>query len=286
MDAALNGFLNELMIAETGIDHTKAEWYEANLDSAFAPSWRVEKPGRIWRDRVTGEPIRELVTIRESFRRLGIHDVKRPFGPEAMRRWRYSVINGWGFVGYQLGEALLIETGHYEPVRARCLAPDGTWKRLASYYSGDLASQCWRDGCRERHHRPYGRELEILATDVNRWCGTFTGKDGARSFASLTTPEVQDAVFFTVLRHNLAKIRNSTERAGWALADAIRRRSQAESHAFTLSGCLAAAHLCGAEGAAEYLLSGRTACDETGTDLRSYFKRFSGYSIEDWCETE
>ncbi len=272
-------FFDDLLTAETGIDLSKIEWYRKHLNDRCMHSWRIEYPGRVWRSPTTGEPLRECVSVHEYFRRLGLKDIKTNLRPEALRRYRYAAINPWGFVGYQLGEALLIETGHYRALRVAYRDENGRVKAVDSYYTGDLPAERWRQSARERCHRPYGKGDEILATDVNRWCGRFTGKDGLDSLAALKTPEVQEAVFRAALTHNLSRIRRRMSDASAELGCVIRDRSKLSVTEITLSGCLAAAHLCGADGLADYLLNGIEASDETGTTLCRYLQRFSGYAV-------
>jgi hypothetical protein len=185
---------------------------------------------------------------------------------------RYSVINAWGFVGYQLGEALLIETGHYKPAQVR-FGED----MLAAYYSGDLRDDAWAGGVRQRAHAPWSTKPLMMATHVNLWRGAFTGLDGVVSLDALRSRPVQQSAMKRILRHNAKKILLEVEKKGERVEEHLRALSAELNTPVTSSGLLAAAHLCGVEGVLAFLFDRREASDETGSSLMSYLIRFSGW---------
>lgn len=274
----LSEFLDVLLIAESGLDPSRTDWYEANLDKVVLRYWAVSLSGEILRDSKTGSPILEDVTVAQYFDRLGVRDLANAINADAIRRARYAATNPWGFIGYQLGEALLLETGHYEAERVVCLDEEFNQISVRSFYSGDVSNCRWANGKRLTLHRPYQRSEMVLAAHVNQWRGTFTGLDGLCSLADLKTPCVQERVFIRILRHNCRKLLGLLDSG----IDELKKRLTAANapNRYTLSGCLAACHLCGVEGTSLYLLSGQEASDETGTTLSSYMRRFSGFSIE------
>ena len=64
-----------------------------------------------------------------------------------------------------------------------------------------------------------------------------------------------------------------------SLSEKIEWISRKEGYDYSLSGCLAASHLCGVEAVFCYLKSESDAQDETGTSLQAYLKRFSGFEL-------
>lgn len=279
-------FLDALLTAEAGLEANRADWYAANLNRRVLRYWAVRAPGELDRDPATGDPRLEAVTVAEYFQRLGVAWLCDRVSPETVAAARYSVINGWGFVGFQMGEALLIETGHYQPVVVDRPTSAGRSLPTPSFYSGDVPNLAWAGGVTATSHRPYGGPQEIVATHVNQWRGAFTGLDGAVSLEAFRTQAVQERVFRSVLRHNYRLILQLAAAAGFDLNRRLDEISSRDGAAYTMSGCLAAAHLCGPAGLNRYLATAAEACDETGTRLSSYLARFSGFAVEAWLALE
>ncbi|WP_257145714.1 hypothetical protein [Vibrio sp. ES.051] len=66
--------------------------------------------------------IPEPTTINEFFTKLGldsIYNPATPHDPEMFRKMQFNSTNAWGFVGYQLGEAVFVklhpELIHFTP---------------------------------------------------------------------------------------------------------------------------------------------------------------------------
>ncbi|MCA3078621.1 MAG: hypothetical protein ING71_07535 [Rhodocyclaceae bacterium] len=282
----IESFLDALLTAETGLEASRADWYAANLDRRVLRYWAVRWPGELERDPATGDPRLEAVTVAEYFQRLGVAWLCDRVRPETVAAARYSVINGWGFIGFQMGEALLIETGHYLPNVVDRRRPSGRSLPTPSFYSGDVPNLAWAGGVTSTSHRPYGGPQEIVATHVNQWQGAFTGLDGADSLEAFRTQAVQERVFRSVLRHNYRRILQLAAAAGFDLNRRLDEISRRDGAAYTISGCLAAAHLCGPAGLYRYLATESEAWDETGTRFSSYLARFSGFAVEAWLAFE
>lgn len=80
------------------------------------------------------------------------------------RKMQYNSLNAWGFIGYQLGEAVLIDAGYYSPKQ---VTVDG--KEYDSFYMF-VPDSTWA-GCKTEALA----EIEgsggnkVYVTDVNRW---------------------------------------------------------------------------------------------------------------------
>ena len=111
-------FLNTLRAFESGIDPAKAEFYKQNLDAPILRYAKVVAPGLPVRDPATGSLIIEPTTVNQYFTKLGLNTIYNPNAAdqaEMFKTMQYSSLNAWGFIGYQLGEALMIDTGYYSP---------------------------------------------------------------------------------------------------------------------------------------------------------------------------
>ena len=161
----------------------------------------------------------------------------------------YRSTNTLGFVGYQFGEALLIDLG---------------------YYDDDLF---------------YGN-----GAATNTWDGTWTGKNGVTSLEDFMTKQAQEVAIQEAFGYNLKIIQEGLANQGKSLADYIGTTrtyvegGQTVEVTLTLTGIMAAAHLRGAWGTLNLLLSGSVSTDEFGTSILRYVKQFGGYDapgIED-----
>jgi hypothetical protein len=154
----------------------------------------------------------------------------------------YRSTNSLGFVGYQFGEALLIDLG---------------------YYDDDVF---------------YGNGAAF-----NTWDATWTGKNGVDSLEEFKTADAQEVAIQEAFGMNLQIIEDGLANAGKSLDDYIGTTSSYELNGetfiieLTLSGILAAAHLRGAYGTLDLLLSGAISTDENGTSILQYIDQFGGY---------
>lgn len=264
-------FLAKLMVAESGIDPALFDWYRTNYHRAVLRYPRVAAPGRVERD-ANGNWHTDVVTVAEYFRRLGIDHLFDSRNPASVRTMQYASTNFLGFVGYQLGEAILVTTGHYTP-ESVAIDDKGGLCAYERYYYGLLDTSCWRDGRREFEYTFNGSGRTILATDVNRWQGRFTGKSGVHALDDLKTPELQDRVLWEIIQANVAQIGADLR------IDAIAQMPMPRvgNVTCTLSSVIAAAHLCGAEAVSNFLRSGLAIADENGTSLLRYVEEFAGY---------
>lgn len=264
-------FLADLRAFESGIDPLKFDWYVENYHSPVMSYPKVSSPGRAARDVETGELLFVPMTVAEYFESLGVSELFTPDTSECVSRMQYRVVNALGFVGYQVGEAILITTGYYEPEHV----PDNSdGVTLERYYAGAADTALWKNGHREARFQLGGTDKWIITTDVNCWQGTFTGKDGIRSFADLLQPEKQDLVMREILRTNYRCICDELETRDTSLQRVLQTLPTS-----TLSGTLAAAHLCGPYAVVEMFLSGNHAKDEFGTSMLQYLNDFAGYDI-------
>lgn len=154
----------------------------------------------------------------------------------------YRSTNSLGFVGYQFGEALLIDLGYYDD---------------DVFYGNGAAS--------------------------NTWDGTWTGKNGVDSLEEFKTADAQEVAIQEAFGMNLQIIEGGLANAGKSLDDYIGTTGSYQQNGETviielsLSGILAAAHLRGAYGTLDLLLSGAVSTDENGTSILQYIHQFGGY---------
>ncbi|MBE8520443.1 hypothetical protein ILP97_23640 [Amycolatopsis sp. H6(2020)] len=264
-EAPLPAFFTRLLDRESNIDSAKLAWYEENLDREVLDYWAVDAPGRVRRAWDTGEALRERVTVREFLSRTGVFRLfadRARLGIEAVQA---AVVNPWGFVGFQFGEPLLMDLGYYEPETVTTKAnPAG----LPVYYAGPVAPETWRHG--RTSFVPPGENR--VATDVNTWRGTFTGKDGVRSLADLRTLGAQVTILRSSLRHSLAVL---GELAGPLAGDPWDGSWPGPAPAALLAAC----HLCGPYGVAAHLASGSAPSDEAGTPITAYLTEFADVEL-------
>jgi hypothetical protein len=170
--------------------------------------------------------------------------------PDDLRTLQYTSQNSLGFVGYQFGEALLIDLGYYNA-------------------NGTTIYQPWTSP----------------SDPTNDWQGLFTGKDGITSLSLLETSR-QESVILAEFGHNLniLDVGLGTHNLSEYLGETLHYIEKLQGggtidHTFTLTmtGVLAAGHLVGPYGVANFLLNGAVATDETGTSLLQYMYQFGGY---------
>ncbi|MBU2206730.1 MAG: sugar-binding protein [Gammaproteobacteria bacterium] len=275
-------FLDTMRAFESGIDPAKADFYRQNLDLPVYTYAQVTAPGEIVRDPVTGSMIPEATTIREFFSKLGVNQLysEYPQDEAAMfRSMQYNSLNAWGFIGYQLGEAVMISAGYYSPKQVQL----GN-ELLDSFYIF-MPDSTWANGVKQaRSEIPGSGGNYILATDTNLWLGEFVGKNGVNSLNDLRQPDKQEVVIRDVMRFNYGVMTELLTKAnmtwGQALAKSWPGKDEQGNNITipaTMSGLLAAAHLRGAWGTADLLINNNITCDELGTCITTYIHKFGGY---------
>ncbi len=154
----------------------------------------------------------------------------------------YRSTNSLGFVGYQFGEALLIDLGYYEDDvfygnGAATNTWDGTWTGKNGVYSlEDFMTQTAQDtAIREA----FGYNTQVIV-------------DGLAA---------QGKSLDDILGTEATYVDNG----------------QTVTVTMTMTGILAAAHLRGAWGTLDLLLNGSVSTDEYGTSILKYIDQFGGY---------
>ncbi|MEO1016262.1 MAG: hypothetical protein AAFY56_01010 [Pseudomonadota bacterium] len=154
----------------------------------------------------------------------------------------YRSMNSLGFVGYQFGEALLIDLGYYDDDvfygnGATSNTWDGTWTgkngatSLEAFMTAEVQDKAIQDA--------FGYNLQVIENGLSQ------------SGASLDD--------------YLGTIRTYTD-GGTTISVEL-----------SLTGILAAAHLRGAWGTLSLLQSGSVSADEFGTSILQYVEQFGGY---------
>lgn len=155
---------------------------------------------------------------------------------------QYKSVNSLGFVGYQLGEALLIDLGYYKD---------------DVYYGNGAATNTW-DGTFTGKNGIHS--LEDLKTELQEHV-------------------IRDAFGYNlnVIQKGLAAEGKSL--ADFIGQDFTYQDTNGQAVTVTLSltGILAAAHLRGAWGTLSLLKGGAASADENGTSILKYIQQFGGY---------
>lgn len=255
-----------MLARESGIDPALFPWYVREFDSPVLAYPAVTAPGRGVRDARTGRFTFRPVTVSHYFEALGVRDFFDQRDADCIKVMQHASMNALGFIGYQFGESILIDAGYYRPERVRIGNRRGPIKTVESYYIGAIGEDVWRGGRTEMlYQSPETRKL-VLATDVNRWRGTFTGKNGVRTTADLKDPGKQQRVMRDVADLNYRRIKSIFKQANFALPAGK-----------TWSALLAAAHLSGCRAAARFAIFATNVEDQFGTSIRSYFDDFAGF---------
>jgi hypothetical protein len=260
-------FLAKLLAFESGIDPAKFDTYVRGYESPIVRYPRVHSPGRVIREAESGGYRFEPMTVAAYFRTLGVSHLFDPASSACIRAMQYASTNVLGFVGYQFGEAALIAGGYYRPEVVEYRGRFGRRREYESYYIGSIQDVTWRGGRTEVLHRLPGAHKSVLATDVNRWRGAFTGKHGIWSLEGFKDPQRQERVMREHLDANHSILRRVLSRNGYDFRLAR----------WTWSGLLAAAHLCGPSAAAAFALSGTIVTDEFKTEIGTYCAAFGGF---------
>ena len=281
-------FLAALRSFESGIDPSQAEKYKKGYDDPRATKyWNVESPGvPLFKG---GKIEQSDVSYREYFKRLGVEGLYDNF-----KLMQYASINYLGFVGYQVGESVVIETGYYKAPIKNFKTPSGDDVTGPSYYVFiPRDSKYWREFTSKDDTVPFRWTEDsewILATAYNKWEGSWTGKHDITSLKDLKKPENGDRVIKDVMAHNLSTVIRTlkgtkTESDYATLKRWIGNEVSLKSSAgvvttvkVTMSGLLAGAHLAGAAGVANALITGTDPGDESGTRLSTYINNYQDYA--------
>ncbi|PHV02698.1 sugar-binding protein [Iodobacter sp. BJB302] len=278
-------FLDNMRAFESGIDPAKADFYKQNFNSPILRYAKVVTPGVPVRDPSTGSLIIEPTTVNQYFTKLGLNTIYNPNAADQaamFKTMQYSSLNAWGFIGYQLGEALMIDTGYYSPVKYvsatenldkfYIFAPDSTWANGVTEATIEI---------------PGSGGNKVRGTHNNRWEGTFSGRNGVNSFADLKNPAKQEYVIRDAMRFNYGVMSEKLAAANITWAQALAKSWPGKDEngnpitiKATMSGLLAAAHLGGAWGAADLLITNKVACDEQGTCVTTYIDKFGNYDTQ------
>ncbi|WP_235869861.1 hypothetical protein [Veronia nyctiphanis] len=280
--SGVQNFLDSLRDFESGINPAKAEFYLENLNNPVYTYAQVTEPGRLVRDCSTGEMISEPTTISDFFKKLGIDGIynqNSPNDPAMFKEMQYNSMNAWGFIGYQLGEALLIDSGYYSPTTAvvdgveydsfYMFVPDSTWIGCKTEALAEIEGSGGN---------------KVYVTDNNRWQGTFVGKNGVNSLADLRKPEKQELVMRDAMHFNYKVLTKLLSDANMTWEQALNKswpgtddNGQPIEVKATMSGLLAASHLRGAWGTGALLTKDKITCDELGTCITKYVYKFGGF---------
>lgn len=314
MAKTFDQFLDALLSHESGINPELSKDYlnpNKHIDYLQViknpePGSRSYVPWVVKRDEATGKPLQTKVShLYDSyFETIGLaavfdqinkatkeEDIKR-----ILRDARYAVVNPWGFVGYQVGEAALASCGYYIPKKESGLE---VYYRYVKDQSGFSHGATQTKIHVDQDASFAGRD--IITTAWNKWEGTFTNKNGVNTFEDLKNPAKQELIIRDLMRYNLdvairqykSDINKPALTDREALENMLKVKvARPKDHAnaqdpaeipVTISGILAAAHLGGAWGVAKLLANDgketedETHGDETGTKPYDYFLLFSGY---------
>lgn len=204
-------------------------WDRARYDAGIIQDWQLDQ----W----AGEPVESRFPQYSSWSQLTAAEW------DAMS---YRSTNSLGFVGYQFGEALLIDLGYYDD---------------DVFYGNGAASNTWNGA----------------------WTGK-NGVDSLEAFKTGTVQEVaiQEA-FGHNLRIIEDGLGNAGESLADYLGTVRTyvEGGEAVSVTLTLTGIMAAAHLRGAWGTLSLLQGGAVSTDEFGTSILRYIEQFGGYDAPD-----
>ncbi len=301
----MTNFLDALRGFESGLpDATDAivNAYQADYNNDSARTYSYLKkdsfgndiPGRI--DLACdGSVVGETHSVKRYFQKL---DVDRFYDNNAsleerkrmIRKMQYSSLNAWGFVGYQNGEATLIDSGYYIPI---------TENGLSKYYSARPASEWAATGTGRQSEDTCtgvketitfmwpGGTVQLITPQVNEWLGTFSGKDDIYHFDDMRIPAKQEQIIRALMRSNYIKFRNLMQERGKDWSDILgtsydykhieNGQQVIKTTTITMSGIIAATHLRGALGVILAIFEGTDSGDETGTTAGFYMDMFQGH---------
>ncbi len=289
---ALVPFLDRLLTFESGIDIKSHDFYVDNFYEEVINYPQVSQPGYPKRDKISGKLQFKKMTVQEYFHSLGVLHLFNPEDKNSLINMRFSVINCLGFVGYQLGEAILITTGYYRPVSQQ-FDIGGKKSFLESYYTGGVDEKNWRGGSKQTLYTFPEERKQVLSTDSNYWLGEFTGKDGIFTFEDFTAAENQNRILQTVVTSNLDWLKRQFLASGiplsYILAKSWRYKNREDKSCqakCSMSGIAASAHLCGALATFNFLTQDKISYDEIGTSIVDYMDMFGDLDLFGVCDLE
>lgn len=118
---------------------------------------------------------------------------------------------------------------------------------------------------------------------INRWDGTWTGKNGIHSLKGFMSATAQRRAICEAFGHYLRIMQSQLAASGSSLEAVLGRTvrytrgEEVVQVELTLSGILAAAHLRGAWGTASLLLGGAASMDQYGASILQSLDQFGGY---------
>lgn len=272
-------FLTSLLTYESGIDPELISEYEAKYDLPDATTyWKMRTINDITVPDTdnNGNLISISMSYRDYFTVLRVNDIWESVAnglhtTELVYRMQCASMNAWNFIGYQLGEAVLIDAGHYIPQKA--IWTDG--KSYDRYYI--WTGLPWTGDEMERLYQiPEGPT--VIATRINMWQGEFTGLDGISSIAELRETGLMERAMRNAVWRNVDYI--EAHLGDITLEQALSKQWTDPANGTlvqsTMSGIIAGAHLAGAQGVTSLLVNNEFSADETGTGILTYMQRFGG----------
>lgn len=272
-------FLSTLLAFESGIDPALIADYEAKYDVAGATTyWQMRDIGDFSYPDTdqSGNLISVPMSYREYFTALRVNDLWEAVAngqhtEQLVYQMQCASMNAWNFIGYQLGEAVLIDAGHYIPEQA-------TWTDGQNYdryyiWTGDA----WIGDEVERLYQiPEGPT--IIATRINTWKGEFTALNDINTVSDLRQALSMEKAMRNVIWRNVDYIEAhlGTLSLEEALAKSWEDPATGATVQSTMSGIIAGAHLAGAQGATNLLVNDQFTADETGTSILTYLQKFGG----------
>ncbi|MCA8884168.1 MAG: hypothetical protein KDA50_10565 [Rhodobacteraceae bacterium] len=211
-------FRNALRAFESG-------WDRARYDAGIIQDWQLDQ----W----AGGPVSDFYAGYSSW--ADLTDAEW----DAMS---YMSTNSLGFVGYQFGEALLIDLGYYDDDvfygnGAASNTWDGTWtgKNGVTSLSDFMTAEAQETAIQEA----FGYNLKIIEDGLSQ------RGESLDDYLGTSRTYVDNGVSVTVV--------------------------------LTMTGIMAAAHLRGAWGTLALLQAGSVSTDENGTSILRYIDQFGGY---------
>ncbi|WP_168206347.1 hypothetical protein [Labrenzia sp. PHM005] len=220
MAGTYQDFLSALLAFESG-------WDRARYDAGIIQDWQLDQ----W----AGGPVQNRFPQYSSWSQLTDAE---------WETMAYQSQNSLGFVGFQFGEALLIDLGYYDDT---------------VFYGNGAATNTW-DGT---------------------WTGK-NGVNSFADFTTKAAQVVaiQEAFGYNlqVIENQLANSGQSLSDYIGQTAT-YTQNGQTVTVELTLTGIMAAAHLRGAWGTASLLQSGAVSTDEYGTSILQYMEQFGGFDV-------
>jgi hypothetical protein len=276
-------FLNAILIRESTIDPAQSAYYTKNFNVPNAQEYpKVDYPGRVVRDN-NGDPVDAEFSIKEYFAAINVLQFFHPGDTDIndFHKMQGATTNYLGFIGFQFSEQDAHVLGYYN------YALDSN--NYPIYYV-DVPNSTWANGVRDKIML-FPDSGWVHVTDVNKWGGKFTGKDGIDSIKDFMDYDKQFIVakaHFEFKHDNLVKF--LAAQGGQDISyyiGKVYRYSECvppitppptgDAVTITMSGLLAGAHLRGAQGDVNLLLKHICGADEAGTSILAYLHEFAGY---------